>query len=187
MQMKKTKFFTGCIFLLVLLFMVAGFSGCAPPEEAPPQEPPEEEVDENEEEAVEETRTIELYFGDAQAENLVIEEREIQAGERGLMIAALEELIRGPEDPDLVRTVPEETEVLEIHVEEGVAEVSFSEEIRSEHWGGSTGERMTVMSITNTLVAGFEEVEQVQFLIEGEEVETLTGHLDLTQPVTPEL
>jgi len=177
------------LLVLVMLFAAVTFAGCAPPEEPPAEEPPEEETNEihNDEEAVEESQVLRLYFSDDQAEHLVTEEREIKAGERGLMVSALEALIKGPEDPDLVRTIPESTEVLGVEMSEGVAEVNFSEEIRSDHWGGSAGERMTVMSVTHTLVGGFEEVEQVKFLIEGEEIETLVGHMDLRRPVTPEL
>jgi hypothetical protein len=34
--------------------------------------------------------------------------------------------------------------------------------------------------------ANFPQVKRVHFLIEGEEVRTLTGHLDLTYPVRPD-
>ena len=44
---------------------------------------------------------------------------------------------------------------------------------------------MTVYSIVNTL-AELPEIEMVRFLIEGEEIETLAGHLDLSEPVYPD-
>lgn len=42
---------------------------------------------------------------------------------------------------------------------------------------------MLVGSIVDTLTE-FPEVKQVQILIEGKKVETLGGHMDLTQPLT---
>jgi hypothetical protein len=41
---------------------------------------------------------------------------------------------------------------------------------------------LTVYSIVNSYTA-LSEVESVKILLEGEEVESLVGHLDLTQPL----
>jgi len=76
--------------------------------------------------------------------------------------------------------------VLGITVDESaLAVVNFSKEIVTAHWGGSMGEIMTVYSVVNTL-ALFPDIEQVKFLVEGEEVETLTGHLDMSGPLEPD-
>jgi hypothetical protein len=37
----------------------------------------------------------------------------------------------------------------------------------------------------NTLVLNFDEIERVQLLIEGKEIKTLCGHLDLSRPLGP--
>jgi spore germination protein GerM len=63
--------------------------------------------------------------------------------------------------------------------------VDFSRELLTSHWGGSMGEIMTVYSVVNTL-ASLPGIEQVKFLVEGEEIETLTGHLDISEPVEPD-
>ena len=42
---------------------------------------------------------------------------------------------------------------------------------------------MLIGSIVNTLT-DFPEVEKVQILIEGASVETLSGHMDLSEPLT---
>jgi germination protein M len=62
--------------------------------------------------------------------------------------------------------------------------LDFSRELQTLHTGGTTGEILTVYSIVNTLTMNFKEVERVQILIDGDEVETLVGHLDLEQPFT---
>ncbi|MBQ5389910.1 MAG: GerMN domain-containing protein, partial [Anaerovibrio sp.] len=54
--------------------------------------------------------------------------------------------------------------------------------------GGSTGEEMLVGSLVNTLTE-FPEIKKVQILVEGKEIDSLSGHLDLSRPVErmPEL
>ena len=48
--------------------------------------------------------------------------------------------------------------------------------------GGSTGEEFLVGSIVDTLTS-FPEVTQVKFLVDGQEIETLSGHMDLSTPL----
>ncbi|HEY8497940.1 MAG TPA: GerMN domain-containing protein, partial [Limnochordales bacterium] len=50
------------------------------------------------------------------------------------------------------------------------------------HWGGTTGELLTVYGIVNTLTQ-LPGIRQVQIVVEGRPVETLAGHVDLTQPL----
>jgi hypothetical protein len=44
---------------------------------------------------------------------------------------------------------------------------------------------MTVYSVVNSLALNFPEVKRVQFLVEGKEIETITGHLSLIRPLSP--
>lgn len=50
--------------------------------------------------------------------------------------------------------------------------------------GGSLAETLLISQIVESLVHSFEEVDQVQFLINGEKPETLMGHCDVTEPYT---
>ena len=43
-------------------------------------------------------------------------------------------------------------------------------------------ETMTLSCVLRTIAIDFPEVEGVQFLVDGLEVETLAGHIDLTRP-----
>ena len=63
---------------------------------------------------------------------------------------------------------------------QGLAFMDLSQELISNHIGGSSAEELTVYSLSNTLIANFPAVKRVQFLVEGREVPTLAGHLDLT-------
>lgn len=128
---------------------------------------------------------VQLYFSTKDGMNLVIEER-IVRGDR--MKAAMEELIRGPHRSDLSATIPEGVALLSIKLDQGLCIVNFNENLVKNHWGGSTGELLTVYSIVNTLCQ-FPGVERVQLLIEGQKVETLAGHLTLNESLEadPEL
>jgi spore germination protein GerM len=101
----------------------------------------------------------------------------------GIARAALEELIKGPgAGKDLAPTIPSGTILKDIDISNGVATVDFSKEFVDNHWGGSSGELLTVYSVVDVLTQ-FPTVEKVQFLVEGRKVETLAGHMDLAQPV----
>ncbi len=120
---------------------------------------------------------VELYFATPDAMYLQPETR-IVPGE-DFYYEVLQELIAGPQEEDLVRTIPEGTEIREIVRENETAYLDFNHILRDQHPGGSAGERMTVYSIVNTMTA-VPGIQQVYILIEGEEIETLAGHLDLT-------
>lgn len=127
-------------------------------------------------------KSVDLYFSTKNAMYLESENRTIKG--RNLYEEAINSLIEGPTTSDLSKTVPEETKVLNVSRNNNTIRVDFSKEIIENHWGGSTGERLTVYSIVNTL-AQFNEVKEVKFLIEGEEVDTLVGHMDLSRPLKP--
>lgn len=65
---------------------------------------------------------------------------------------------------------------------QGVAYLDLSQELVSNHPGGSSGEELTVFSLSQTLIANFPAVKTVKILVEGREIQTLAGHLDLTIP-----
>lgn len=48
--------------------------------------------------------------------------------------------------------------------------------------GGSLQESMLITQIVETLTDSFSEVKDVRLLIDGEEAETLMGHIDISQP-----
>lgn len=125
---------------------------------------------------------VALYFCD-QDGHLRVELRELTTTDN-LPEAALRELIRGPEAPELLVTIPPGAVLKSVVVTDELAKADFNLELKTKHWGGSLGEMTTVYSIVNTLTQ-FPEIERVQILIEGQEVESLAGHLDLSEPLLP--
>jgi spore germination protein GerM len=61
--------------------------------------------------------------------------------------------------------------------------VDFSAELQTNHPGGTTNETLTVYALVSVLTANLPAITGVQILIEGKEVDTLAGHLDLRRPI----
>lgn len=130
------------------------------------------------------TIPITLYFGDTQGEHLLPEIRQIPETSTVAKIA-IEELIKGPslKESTHVKTIPPEAKVLNVDIIKGVAYVNFSQELITKHWGGSSGEQMTIGSIVDTLTE-FKNIQKVQIMVNGKAVDTIAGHLDTSQPLT---
>ena len=134
-----------------------------------------------------ERKEVVLYFSDSEGEYLVGEKREISRKNKFKEEAeeAIIELIRGPKGK-LVSTLPPRTKLLTLQINDaGLAKVNFSPALSRDHPGGSSGEMMTLYSIVNSLSLNFPQIKKVQILIDGEPVETITGHLSLKQPISP--
>ncbi len=167
--------------LLVLVLAAAGCSGKDDGKKPVEQNKPPISSTPNEEPV-----KVTLYFSDSQAEMLLPEEREVDKKEGTIEEVVVNELIKGPKKEGLTKTIPESAKLLSIKVVDGVAYVNFSKEIQTKHWGGSAGESMTIYSVTNSL-AKLDGIKKVQFLVEGNKVESLLGHMDTTEPVEPNL
>ncbi|ACL70299.1 GerMN domain-containing protein [Halothermothrix orenii] len=129
-----------------------------------------------------ELKEVLLYFSTSDAMYLKAEKRMVKADH--IYLNTLKELIKGPESNNLNPTIPEGVEILDLRVKDGIAYIDFNRALKDNHWGGSTGESMTVYSIVNTMTQ-FPEIEKVQFMLEGEKIETLAGHIYLMPPIEP--
>jgi spore germination protein GerM len=88
----------------------------------------------------------------------------------------------------LVSAVPPGTTLRAVFItKSGDAYVDLSREARSAHPGGTINELLTVYTIVNALTANLPAVTAVQLLIDGKEVDTLSGHVDLRRPLVKNL
>ena len=88
----------------------------------------------------------------------------------------------------LVSAVPPGTTLRAVFItKSGDAYVDLSREARSAHPGGTVNELLTVYTIVNALTANLPAVTAVQLLIDGKEVDTLSGHVDLRRPLVKNL
>jgi len=93
----------------------------------------------------------------------------------------LNTLLAGPVDPE-ARTLPPDAALLAFYIlPDGTAIADFSEALATAIPSGIQSEQLAVDSITRTLEANVPQVQRLKILIHGQEVETLAGHLDLTQ------
>ena len=88
----------------------------------------------------------------------------------------------------LVSPVPPGTKLRSVFLTtQGEAFVDLSHEVSTAHSGGTLDELLTVYCIVNALTANLPAVKSVQLLIDGKEVPTLAGHVDLRRPLAKDL
>lgn len=126
-----------------------------------------------------------LFYVSEDGMRLVPLEREIPFAE-GIVEQArrlLEAQLEPPAAP-LVSAVPAGTKLYAVYVSErGEAFVDLSLEVSNAHPGGALNELLTVYSIVNVLTTNLPAVSRVQILVDGREVDTLAGHVDLRRPL----
>ena len=94
----------------------------------------------------------------------------------------------GPVSEPLVSAVPAGTVLRALFLtDHGQAFVDLSREVVSGHPGGTINEILTVYTIVNAITANLPAVTSVQLLVDGKEVDTLAGHVDLRRPLTKNL
>jgi spore germination protein GerM len=93
----------------------------------------------------------------------------------------LNTLLAGPVDSDL-RTLPADAALLAFYLlPDGTAVADFSEALATSSPSGIQSEQLAVDSIARTLEANVPRVKRLKILIHGQELDTLAGHVDLTQ------
>ena len=93
-----------------------------------------------------------------------------------------------PAAEPLVSPVPAGTRLRALFVTpKGDAYVDLSGELADAHPGGSLNELLTVYALVDVLTVNLPAISAVQVLIDGKEVETLAGHVDLRRPLAKNL
>jgi spore germination protein GerM len=110
----------------------------------------------------------EVYFGEGTAEQA-----------RHLVEALLE-----PAPEPLVTVIPAGTTLRTLYLSaQGVAFVDLSGEVSRGRASGALDEIYMVYSVVNTLIDNLPAITAVQLLVDGREVDTLAGHVDLRRPL----
>jgi spore germination protein GerM len=93
----------------------------------------------------------------------------------------LNTLLAGSVDSDL-RTLPPDAALLSFYLlPDGSAVADFSEALATSSPSGIQSEQLAVDSIARTLEANVPQVKRLKILIHGQELDSLAGHVDLTQ------
>ena len=125
-------------------------------------------------------KQVVLYFADDMGEKLVAEKRRAQLVDNSLEKTILKELISGPSGDNCYATIPGGVQVVSVETKEGICFVNFSKEFANNIGGGSSASTMAIYSVVNSL-SELDEIDKVQFLIDGEKTEWL-GEYDVSEP-----
>jgi spore germination protein GerM len=133
--------------------------------------------------------TATLFYATEEGDALIPVRREVELAEgvvaqgRRILEAQLQP---GPEP--YLSPIPAETKLRSFYAtDRGDAFVDLSSEISTAHPGGSLAELLTVHAIVNAVTANLPAISRVQILIDGREVDTIAGHVDIRRPLTRDL
>jgi hypothetical protein len=126
-----------------------------------------------------------LFFVAEDGMGLVPVEREVPFGEGTLEQAKrIVEAQLGSAPAPLLSAIPAGTALRALYLaDRGRAFVDLTRQVSAAHPGGSLNEVLTVYSIVEALTVNLPAITAVQILVDGREVDTLAGHVDLRRPL----
>jgi germination protein M len=160
----------------------------------PPQAPHAEEVaraklSEAALQATSPHETAKLYFPSYEEGALVEETRPISWAEsdadriRQVILALVEGSRQG-----LGRALPPTASIRGVFLgPDGTAYIDFSRQMLPDFNPGIASESLAVDALVNSVVTNIPDVKRIRILIQGQAVETLEGHADLSEPLAPAL
>jgi hypothetical protein len=130
-----------------------------------------------------------LYYISEDGLSLIGVPREVPFGEPVVEQARrIIEIQLGDAPAPLASAVPAGTTLRALFVsEQGDAFIDLSGDVSAKHTGGSLDELFTVYALVNALTINLPAITRVQILIDGHEVDTLAGHVDLRHPLQKSL
>lgn len=131
-----------------------------------------------------ETVTIKLYFARSGQEELAIENRSVNKTQ-AMARKTMEELIKGPQSKELLPVFPAGTVLRDINIKtDGICVVDLNSKVRGIK--SQQEEKLMVQAVSNSL-GQFPTIQGVTFMVDGQEVKSLNGGVDLSSPVKPVL
>lgn len=131
-------------------------------------------------------REVTLFVGDPATGNLVRTIAELDGPQT--VIRKLTQtigLLMHPTPETSNVAIPDGAELIGVFfTNSGILYLNFNRHLQDRHVGGLSAELVTVASVVNTVFVNFQEVKQVQILVEGNEIDTLVGHIDCRKPFT---
>jgi spore germination protein GerM len=130
-----------------------------------------------------------LFYVDEQGTGLMGVEQEVVYGESTSEQARrIVEAQIAPALAPHVSVIPAGTKLRTVFfTKAGEVYVDLSADVQANHPGGTTNETLTVYALVSALTSNLPAVTGVQILVEGKEVDTLAGHLDLRRPIEQDL
>jgi hypothetical protein len=131
-----------------------------------------------------------LYYVSEDGLSIVPVEREVPFGEPIVDQARriIESQLGSAPPAPLVSPIPAGTALRSLFISDrGDAFVDLSVEVTTKHPGGALNELFTVYAFVNALTVNLPSITRVQLLVNGKEVDTLAGHVDLRRPLQKNL
>jgi spore germination protein GerM len=130
---------------------------------------------------------VTLFFAAQNFDGLVREGREIGPCNEpsACFEEILEELINGPLG-ELSPVLPLTGMFNSVELDGHTVRVDFAQELLDGLPAGSSSELYAAYSVVNSLCYNYPQVQQVVFTLEGKPLETLKGHLDISNPISPD-
>ena len=126
-----------------------------------------------------------LFYVSEDGMQLVGVERDVPFGDTPTeqATALMEEQLKPAPEP-LLSAMPAGTSLRAVYVTEGGdAYVDLSKEVTAAHTGGSLDELFSVYAVVNAMTVNLPAIVRVQILVDGREVDSLAGHIDLRGPL----
>ena len=143
--------------------------------------------------------TATLYFISEDGMSLVGVQREVPFGDPIVEQARrIVEAQLGAAPEPLATAIPDGTTLRSIYVTQRECDaagagckqdafVDLSIEARTKHTGGALDELFTIYAIVDAVTVNLPAISRVQILVDGKEVDTLAGHVDLRHPLEKNL
>lgn len=124
-----------------------------------------------------------IATGDESLEKFMVYETDMTAKPETIYKSALE-LLKASPDEGYGTVITDQIKFNDVYLEGDTAYVDIS---GTGLTGGSFEETFLISQIVDTLLNSFDEIKQVQFLVDGKTAETLMGHVGTTDPFTEDL
>lgn len=188
---RKSKLFILFILIISLLFILSGCIQYDKPSPTPSQAPSPDQKEGEEKIVVDpkpkgENKEITLYFmdkaivetGQGDYSELIKETRTIMVDDRPIEQIILEELQNGPKSDKAVTMFRKDLQIISVEEADSIAYVNLSSQ--SLH-GGSLEELGILLQVGYSLTE-LDNIDKVQFLVDGTKKETLLGHYAILDP-----
>ena len=180
MKKKSLLLFLLCIIMTMSTIV---FTGCS--KDAGTDEPDNTDV------VQEQNYSVTLFFaneeyvamGDESLEKFKVYQKDITSKPGEVYKDTLEQLRTVPED-GYNTMIFDQIQFNDVYMEGDTVYVDLNSSGLN---GGSLEETFLISQIVDTLLNSFDEVKQVQFLVDGKPAESLMGHLDAAAPFTKDL
>lgn len=173
--------------LMALVVMIAGCDNSAPGSQPTPSTSDNKLAEQSQPAGnaaadPEPTMQLVVYHATKDAMYLVSETHKVPVNSHPAR-KAIELLLEGPKNPEFVGVMPAGTQIKNITVKEHIAYADFNDKLVKKNGGGSASEILLVGAIVNTLTE-FPDIQQVQILVNGKKIETISGHMDTSEPLS---